>query len=288
MFDSQPNSFGKQFKKIRKERGYSAENVADGILSLSALYKFEENNMNLSFIKMIQLLQKIHIDLEDFVRMIDSNFNNQYQVFLNKINIFYSQNDFKGIENFFLSDLENYRTKRDNFDLVRASTAMALIKNLNHHYKINEPLVKDLTDFLFAIDEWNNFEITIFGNCLTIISSSVIYAIAEELIARSKQPVSNPKNVEYLLLALVNVIDIMIDRRDFVYAKKLIDNIETIRIPETSLLARFKLIFLKNILYLDSEEAKKVNGTLLTSLNYLGSRQLADAYQTYMYEFYHA
>ena len=78
----------------------------------------------------------------------------------------------------------------------------------------------------------------------------------------------------------------MIDRKDFIYDKELVNDIESMDIPEISLLARFKLIFLKNLLLLDAEEAKKSNGALLLSLDRLGSKQLAAAYQAYMNEFY--
>lgn len=286
MYDPRTHSLGTQFKTIRTERGYSASTVADGILSVSTLYKFEENDVNLSFIKVVQLLEKMHVDLDDFVQITDSNFNNEYQIFLNQMNALYSQNKLVDLEDIFISHLHQYQSNKDHFDLVCAATTMALLKNLNHNYPVNQALVSDLTDYLLRVGDWQNFQITVFGNCLTIISSRVIDIMAKELITQHEEHRLNSKNSEYLLLALVNTIDAMIDRKDFIYAKKLVHDIESMDIPEISLLARFKLNFLKNLLLLDAEEAKKSNGALLLSLDHLGSKQLAAAYQAYMNEFY--
>ncbi len=57
---------GKLFRKLRKDRGLSLEQVSDKLNSVSFISKFEKGNSNISLHRMERLLNNINVSVEEF------------------------------------------------------------------------------------------------------------------------------------------------------------------------------------------------------------------------------
>lgn len=58
--------FGKEFKKVRKNRTYSQTEVANSIISQSTYSKFEAGIRDIDASIYLQLLQRLNISAEEF------------------------------------------------------------------------------------------------------------------------------------------------------------------------------------------------------------------------------
>jgi transcriptional regulator with XRE-family HTH domain len=58
---------GQLFRKLRKDRGLSLEQVADEMNSVSFISKFEKGNSNISMHRLERLLQNINVSFEEFL-----------------------------------------------------------------------------------------------------------------------------------------------------------------------------------------------------------------------------
>ncbi|MFW8052643.1 helix-turn-helix domain-containing protein [Vagococcus fluvialis] len=57
---------GTLFRKLRKDRGFSLEQIADELNSVSFISKFEKGNSNISMHRLERLLQNINVSFEEF------------------------------------------------------------------------------------------------------------------------------------------------------------------------------------------------------------------------------
>ena len=58
---------GELFRKLRKDRGFSLEQVSDEINSVSFISKFEKGQSNISFLRFERLLQNVNVSMDEFL-----------------------------------------------------------------------------------------------------------------------------------------------------------------------------------------------------------------------------
>ncbi|MDI9469078.1 MAG: helix-turn-helix transcriptional regulator [Bacillota bacterium] len=61
------NQFGRAFKEIRQKKGFKARDVAEGIVSVQFLRRFEKGEADIRLSNFYELLKKINLSFEDFM-----------------------------------------------------------------------------------------------------------------------------------------------------------------------------------------------------------------------------
>ncbi len=61
------NEYGKTIRKIREEKGYTMQQLSDGILSTSFLSKFERGNSDISISYFFQILERLSLSYDEFL-----------------------------------------------------------------------------------------------------------------------------------------------------------------------------------------------------------------------------
>ncbi len=286
MIDFNFKDFSKSFKTLRLDRGYSINDLADNILSPSALRKFEEGLVDPSFTKVLMLLDKMHLGADEFIKFSLPNYFPEYKAFLMEVGESYNDNDVKTMKRIYQRESDLFKENSEFFYLISASTVAALIKNLEENFVIERSIIDNLSDYLMKVEIWGDFQILIFGNCSMIIPSKTIYLISKELFHKTKKLRSINDNLHNTIAALENGIEITSDRREYELARELLDLLSDFNIPSDELLLRFKFSFFKNLFFKKQAEAVKLNHQLIEALRLMNSNQLASAYDEYMSTFY--
>lgn len=67
------SKLGKTLRKIRKSKQVSINSIADEHLSKSQISRFERGESEISCIRLINILDKLHITLDEFLILHDSD-----------------------------------------------------------------------------------------------------------------------------------------------------------------------------------------------------------------------
>ncbi|KMQ39029.1 hypothetical protein AAX20_02990 [Oenococcus oeni] len=115
MIDFNSKDFGKSFKTLRLNRGYSINDLADNILSPSALRKFEEGLVDPSFTKVLMLLDRMHLGADEFIKFSLPNYFPEYKAFLVEVGESYNNNDVKTMKRIYQRESDLFRENSEFF-----------------------------------------------------------------------------------------------------------------------------------------------------------------------------
>lgn len=251
------NNFGKTFRKIRKSKEYSIEDLASIEVSKSAISRFEREEIDLSFSKVVILLDKLHVSVEEFVtlaspkKVIDESEKAFSQMILS--------NDKNNLEKqilFLNQELESNYNKFQYLNLIIYETHFQKI----NHKKISSQKVSFLVNYLFSCDFWTYYELTLFGNMIEDIPLETCLVISKELVKKSPLIKQNRQYFETLINVLINIAFLCINSNKIQETRTIIDILTKFNLDETFLLERTILLYLDGILgFCDKDTSGKKN-----------------------------
>ncbi|OIL00271.1 XRE family transcriptional regulator [Oenococcus oeni] len=274
------NQAGIVFQKLRKQRHLSTKKLAKEILSVSSVNKFETGKTKLSFFKLGSLLKRMDISLDDYYEQIESEtLSDSYNHFLNKIEPIYQGNDLLTLKA--IAKEETSKNNEEFINLIKTASLISFIKKIDSNYLVEDMIVKKISQYLMSVEYWNSFELVILKNCLIILTCPMIKVLAKELIYLSAQ-LNDRNRSDNFLSAITNMVDILYRREDYQSAKELLFCLEKISLNQDQLVIKFKISFMRNLLTLTNQKAKRANRQLIKSLRSIDSNYLASSYESYM------
>lgn len=172
---------GTIFRQLRKQRGKSIIEVSQNIISPSSVQRWENNHGEMSIDKVIQLLNKIDIQPDEFLAkaklldldMAEDNIRKAYQI-----------NDLSKLKEIAESLLATHYLKpNDTKRFIHAAIACNYYLDLSDENLFNKESenVTKLRTMLVSIENWNQNEVSIFGNTILLLSAYDIQKIATSL-----------------------------------------------------------------------------------------------------------
>lgn len=233
-------NLGEKYRILRKQQGVTLKQAAAGTCSISNLSRWENGKIQLDFEIVIQLLNKIHIDTNEFLNYAKLTMHDHIpDDALRAIETKNTQQMAQLVSNY----LDSYWKSKNIYDLYMAlilSNQFLLIANENIF-----PLKAQihLYNYLSKTTLWSFFNLSFFGNSVFLIESKRVYAISMQIINTFDFD-ANDRSLTGLITALGTLGDAtiaLIMRNDLPNAKKLLQNLKTINIPKY--LDFFNLVF---------------------------------------------
>ncbi|EHN58546.1 helix-turn-helix domain-containing protein [Oenococcus kitaharae] len=269
---------GAIFRKIRRQRQISTQQLAAGLLSVSSINKFENGHAKLSFTILAELSRRMNLRPDYFFQEIYKQEGSAYTIFLNKIKPIYESNDLPTLKKIAQKKALEVAHNPD-FDLIgQLVTLFSLIKGIDQQYSVDTKMIEKIASHLLAIEYWDPFEISLFNNCLILFTSVMIKNLLKEIL----YSLDGVEASDRILSLLCNAADIFYRRKDYEAARKIMLKCETLFSDQTKLMIRFKLTFMKNLLSSSRKQAVIDNNKLIESLRMIGSNNLASSYEVYM------
>ncbi|WP_239644177.1 Rgg/GadR/MutR family transcriptional regulator [Oenococcus oeni] len=220
------------------------------------------------------------ISLDDYYEQIESEtLSDSYNHFLNKIEPIYQGNDLLTLKA--IAKEETSKNNEEFINLIKTASLISFIKKIDSNYLVEDMIVKKISQYLMSVEYWNSFELVILKNCLIILTCPMIKVLAKELIYLSAQ-LNDRNRSDNFLSAITNMVDILYRREDYQSAKELLFCLEKISLNQDQLVIKFKISFMRNLLTLTNQKAKRANRQLIKSLRSIDSNYLASSYESYM------
>lgn len=236
---------GELYKELRMARGLKLKDVARDNLSVSQLSKFENGKTMLAADKLILAVQGIHMNFSEFSYALTQYQTSEYYKIGKKLVELQAQQDVDGLKQI-LKDYHNIETY-EVYDQLNKLVIKAAIYSLDSSFEITKEEREFLTTYLYAIEEWTEYELYLFGNTLFILSDEDLIFLGKAFVERDKLYRELPEHKQRAELVLVNLILILIEHRNLYHASYFADKLEMI-LTYQDMFARILLNFFKKVI----------------------------------------
>lgn len=218
------SKLGITLRKIRKGKKISLSSIADSNLSKSQISRFERGESEISCIRLINILDKLHVTLDEFLILHDDDYTNS-ESFANLVQYIRKQYSSQSIDNIacLLSDTTNY-----TLDPLEKTMVKSILHTMDSRIIPSDEELLQLTDYLFKVEKWGYYEIIIFGNCARTINYNSYFLLTKELLKNYIYSSLNKTNKRMVTQLAINCLILSIDEEKFSNCSYLISETKTL------------------------------------------------------------
>lgn len=268
---------GENYKELRKEQSITLAQAAKGICAASNLSRWENGKITLEFNKVLALLNRIHISPTEFIGYVNIEQENDFPKELLKA---IEDEDTSTIKKLIHIHLDKYHTDRNIHNLyltVILCNQYLLIKGENL-LPFSDQM--HLYTYLSKITLWSNYDLGFFGNCVFMIKTDRVYAIAMNVLKNQNLIQKNTSSIG--LISMMGVLSdatiSLIFRKDTVHAQKLLVALQDVELPQYLEFFKVTLTFLQKILqYLKTKD----EGIVLNFINNAQKMGMTESVDTF-------
>lgn len=216
------SSLGKTLRKIRQGKNITLTAIADENLSKSQISRFERGESEISCIRLINILNKLNVTLDEFLILYSNNEKEDIN-FINLVNYIreaYSKQD--------IATLKKLLTNSTKFHLNSFEKTMvkSILHTLDNSIMPLEEEILNLTDYLFKIEMWGYYEIILLGNCAQTIDYPSLILLTKEMLKNYIYSSLNRNNKKFVTQLAINCLLSSIEQEKFGDCNFLMLNIE--------------------------------------------------------------
>lgn len=259
-------------RELRQSRNLSQKFLAQDICSRETLTKFEQRGTQMSSKKLFQILDKMNINVEEFMFLLQNGeLPFKQQVYREGI---LSLHDEKK-HNFFLEQLDKYYQSTNDKYYRLLFCLFTINGNTISQTTKDRESIQYLTDYLNQIDTWGRFELSLFINGLSFFSSVYILNAYKTNIPKMYAYTKNPHYQDGLLSFFNNVGITLIIRKDLNILAELLPEYNTLTKNKAYASDRINYLILKKIVDAGDHFEISMIDKEIEILNYLGFESVA-------------
>lgn len=156
-------NFGEIFRKFRESRGLRLKDVTKAGISTSQLSRFEKGETDLTITKFMAILDQINMPIDEFMYAAHDFHRDELNDLLEKVRLFVTTHDVEGLKKLLISQMEK-DSQNEKFHQLNTILLKIRLQDLSGETYYNESDLTYLTDYLFSVEHWGNYELLIFMN----------------------------------------------------------------------------------------------------------------------------
>ncbi|VTG33453.1 Positive transcriptional regulator, MutR family [Streptococcus pneumoniae] len=218
------SKLGITFRKVRKGKQISLCSVADEHLSKSQISRFERGESEISCIRLINILDKLHITLDEFLILHNEDYTNA-ELFANLVQYIRKQYSSHNIKNIaaLLSDSSHYTLNSFEKTMIKS-----ILHTMDSSIIPSNKELLQLTDYLFKVEKWGYYEITLLGNCVRTINYNSYFLLTKEMLNNYIYSSLNKTNKQIVTQLAINCLILSVDKEEFSNCTCLITEIKAL------------------------------------------------------------
>ncbi|VKB51917.1 Positive transcriptional regulator, MutR family [Streptococcus pneumoniae] len=218
------SKLGITLRKVRKGKQISLCSVADEHLSKSQISRFERGESEISCIRLINILDKLHITLDEFLVLHNEDYTNA-ELFANLVQYIRKQYSSHNIKNIaaLLSDSSHYTLNSFEKTMIKS-----ILHTMDSSIIPSNKELLQLTDYLFKVEKWGYYEITLLGNCVRTINYNSYFLLTKEMLNNYIYSSLNKTNKRIVTQLTINCLILSVDKEEFSNCTCLITEIKAL------------------------------------------------------------
>ncbi|HEU3702026.1 TPA: Rgg/GadR/MutR family transcriptional regulator, partial [Streptococcus pneumoniae] len=176
----------------------------------------------ISCIRLINILDKLHVTLDEFLILHDEDYTNT-GTFANLVQYIRKQYLSQNINNIksLLSDSSNYILNSFEKTMVKS-----ILHTLDSQITPSDDELLQLIDYLFTVEKWGYYEIILLGNCVRTINYNSYFLLTKEMLNNYIYSSLNKTNKRIVTQLAINCFILSIDKEEFSNCSYLINVIK--------------------------------------------------------------
>lgn len=265
-------SYGETFRIIRKQKGLTMKELADGVCSISFLSKFERGDSDITLGIFTRILDKLMLSMDEFIYVHHDYQPSQLEQFFQQVNTAYtSQNSdrLKQLKNQEMKKWERYGIETYYFNVLMLQVYDSMVSSTMMDENVNKEEIDLLTDYLFRVELWGYYELALYSATMFFLKPGVVVQLSKTAYIKSSRYQGLKKAHDTITAILINTITYLIGPvnrfpEELTYEQEITEffsYLDAIQLPEEKLFERLKILQLKGALELklgnkESGEAK--------------------------------
>lgn len=266
---------GKIFKIFRESRGMKLTEIAKPGLSKSQLSRFENGETDLTISKFMMALDEINIPIDEFMYAANDFKQNEFNTLLDKIRLCVTNKNIVGLKKLLIEQQEKYYSKK-HFYKLNIILIKIKLQDLSGENYFSEQDINYLTDYLFSVENWGNYELLLFANSLNTLKHKSFMVLSKEMIKRASFYKEIPNNRRIISTMLLNSYITCIERNEFIDALYFEKQLKDCFFIETELYERLVFHYAKQLYQF---KKNKNNLSIIEMRKCIAFMKLADSYQ---------
>ena len=223
-WETMKSKLGITLRKVRKGKQISLCSVADEHLSKSQISRFERGESEISCIRLINILDKLHITLDEFLVLHNEDYTNA-ELFANLVQYIRKQYSSHNIKNIaaLLSDSSHYTLNSFEKTMIKS-----ILHTMDSSIIPSNKELLQLTDYLFKVEKWGYYEITLLGNCVRTINYNSYFLLTKEMLNNYIYSSLNKTNKRIVTQLAINCLILSVDKEEFSNCTCLITEIKAL------------------------------------------------------------
>ena len=218
------SKLGITLRKVRQGKQMSICYLADEHLSKSQISRFERGESEISCIRLINILDKLHITLDEFLVLHNEDYTNT-ELFANLVQYIRKQYSSQNIKNIaaLLSDSSHYTLNSFEKTMIKS-----ILHTMDSSIIPSNKELLQLTDYLFKVEKWGYYEITLLGNCVRTINYNSYFLLTKEMLNNYIYSSLNKTNKRIVTQLAINCLILSVDKEEFSNCTYLITEIKAL------------------------------------------------------------
>lgn len=234
------DDFGKTLRFIRTSKQVSINKLADDVISKSQLSRFERGESEISCSKLNHLLNKLNTSFDEFLIINRGFSDDDFKIMINEIRDFTASSDIQNI----IKILESYQNKdKSTLKNFEITLLKSILNNYSKDIYPSKSELDELVDYLFKVEHWGYYEISLFGNCFRQLTYQTIFSLTKELLNKIRYYIRAESNKRLVIQLTINCLIVSIDKEYFENARYLLKKVECLLNSETSFYEKTVFIY---------------------------------------------
>lgn len=280
--------YGETVRRVREQKGYTMQQLAEGILSVSFLSKFERGESDISLSHITRLLEKLSLTFEEFFYLHEDVGFDRLDYFFDKVEEAYVNRDLDlltelkeiALEKWEIHGLETFRHK-----LIMIDVYDSIIRSEKIDFR--EDSLSFLYSYLFDVEIWGYYELKLYNSTMFLMPPEMVITLSKNAFEKSFRFRKLKKIHKTIIAILINTLTYMMGGA-VPYTeqyKVFLGYLESLDIPEDELYIRNSLLQVKGIYEIkigNREKGVEMVQKAISIFNDLGSNELAVTTENYL------
>lgn len=234
------DDFGKTLRFIRTSKQVSINKLADDVISKSQLSRFERGESEISCSKLNHILNKLNTSFDEFLIINRGFSDDDFKIMINEIRDSTASSDIQNLK----KNLESYQNKdKSTLKNFEITLLKSILNNYSKDIYPSKSELDELVDYLFKVEHWGYYEISLFGNCFRQLTYQTIFSLTKELLNKIRYYIRAESNKRLIIQLTINCLIVSIDKEYFENARYLLKKVECLLNSETSFYEKTVFIY---------------------------------------------
>ncbi|MFL2129897.1 helix-turn-helix domain-containing protein [Ruoffia sp. FAM 20858] len=215
---------GPLFKRIRKSKGLTLEEVSKDIVSVSFLSKFENEKNDISASNLLALLQRLKVDPKEFYRLVSNCNSTPIQEFIASLTPAFRNDDVR-LLNQKLTELDENKNKYDSLFYTHYKILITHFIDHLTDLPINQTNTNTIINYLMANDYWGSYEVYLYTNFIKFIPLDINRLLLKKAKTSAANYVDEGNYKHSVVIIQTNFINKLIKERETFLAIDMINEL---------------------------------------------------------------